>query len=77
VTSELLSSNILDKDRFWRDELMRANKDFLFGCSTGFYSTWLSGWDDSLKERKGIIEKHAYSIMDAREIDGKRLLRLR
>ena len=29
VTSEVLSSNILDKDRFWSEELMKVNEEFL------------------------------------------------
>jgi hypothetical protein len=68
VTSEVFATDILDKDKFWREELMNVNKTFLFGCGQmgGIYG-----------ERKGIQEKHAYSIMEAREIDGVRLLKLR
>jgi len=68
VTTEVFATDILDKEKFWYDELMRVNKEFLFGCGQmgGIYG-----------ERKGIMEKHAYSIMEAREIDGQRLLKLR
>jgi hypothetical protein len=68
VTSEVFATDILDKDKFWREELMNVNKTFLFGCGQmgGVYG-----------ERRGIQEKHAYSIMEAREIDGQRLLKLR
>jgi hypothetical protein len=68
VTSEVFATDILDKDKFWREELMNVNKTFLFGCGQmgGIYG-----------QRKGIQEKHAYSIMEAREIDGVRLLKLR
>jgi hypothetical protein len=68
VTSEVFATDILDKDKFWREELMNVNKTFLFGCGQmgGIYG-----------ERRGIQEKHAYSIMEAREIDGQRLLKLR
>jgi hypothetical protein len=68
VTSEVFATDILDKDKFWREELLNVNKTFLFGCGqmNGRYG-----------ERKGIQEKHAYSIMEAREIDGQRLLKLR
>jgi hypothetical protein len=47
---------------------MNVNKQFLFGCGQmgGKYG-----------QRKGILEKHAYSIMEAREINGERLLKLR
>lgn len=78
VSSEVLSSNILDKDRFWKDELMKVNNEFLFGCGTGLYSNWLDpGYHGPPRDRKGISENHSYSIMDAKEVDGERLLRLR
>ncbi|KAE8353706.1 hypothetical protein BDV28DRAFT_156795 [Aspergillus coremiiformis] len=78
VTSEVLSSNILDKDRFWKEELMKVNKEFLFGCGTGLFSNWLDPkYHGPPRDRKGISENHSYSIMEAKEIDGERLLRLR
>ncbi|KKK17275.1 hypothetical protein ARAM_006364 [Aspergillus rambellii] len=78
VTSDVLTSNILDKDRFWKEELMQVNKEFLFGCGTGLYSNWLSPkYHGPPRDRKGISENHSYSIMDAKEIDGERLIKLR
>ncbi|KAL2866655.1 calpain-like protein [Aspergillus lucknowensis] len=78
VTSDVLTSNILDKDRFWNEELMKVNDEFLFGCGTGLYSNWLSPkYRGPPRDRKGISENHSYSIMDAKEIDGVRLLKLR
>jgi Calpain family cysteine protease len=61
VTTELFSTDILDKEKFWREELMNVNKQFLFGCGqmNGAYG-----------QRSGIIEKHAYSVMEAREETG-------
>ncbi|KAI1455609.1 cysteine proteinase [Annulohypoxylon moriforme] len=70
VTSELYASDILDKEYFWKEELMKVNDEFLFGCSTGM---WGVGWG----ERKGIVELHAYSIMKAVDIDGQRLVLLK
>lgn len=70
VSSELFANDILDKDYFWNEELLKVNKEFLFSCWTG---VWGNGWGD----RKGIIELHAYSIQKAVEIDGKRLLKLK
>ncbi|KAF4635471.1 hypothetical protein G7Y89_g2614 [Cudoniella acicularis] len=69
VTTELLSTDILDKEYFWNEELMKVNKDFLFGCSSSLF--WGRGY------RKGIYEGHAYSIMKCVEIDKKRLCLLR
>lgn len=76
VTTEIYSTDILDKDAFWRDELMQVGKQFLFGCATGFYSNWLDTSNEP-RERDGIAEGHAYSIMDAKEIKGHRLLKVR
>ncbi|KAI8964309.1 cysteine proteinase [Daldinia sp. FL1419] len=70
VTSELYTTDILDKEYFWKEELMKVNDEFLFGCSTGM---WGSYWG----ERKGIYELHAYSIMKAVDIDGQRLVLLK
>lgn len=70
VTSEIYTTDILDKEYFWNEELMKVNEDFLFGCSTG---VWGRGWG----ERKGIVELHAYSVLKAREIDGVRLVLLK
>ncbi|KAJ4396121.1 hypothetical protein N0V93_000338 [Gnomoniopsis smithogilvyi] len=70
VTSEIYTTDILDKEYFWNEELMKVNQDFLFGCSTG---VWGRGWG----ERKGIVELHAYSVLKAREIDGVRLVLLK
>ncbi|KAJ5686577.1 hypothetical protein N7536_009196 [Penicillium majusculum] len=78
VTSEVLSSNILNNDRFWTEEIMKVNKEFLFGCGTGLFANWLDPkYQGPPRDRKGIAEGHSYSIMDAREVEGHRLLRLR
>ncbi|KAK3325840.1 calcium-dependent cysteine-type endopeptidase-like protein [Apodospora peruviana] len=70
VTSGLFTTDILDKEYFWKEELMKVNQQFLFGCSTGL---WGRGWG----HRKGIMEGHAYSVMRAVEMDGERLLLLK
>lgn len=71
VTTELLTSDILDTDEFWEKELLQVNKEFLFGCSTGLL-------DGGYGNRDGISECHAYVIMEARELSsGERLLKLR
>jgi hypothetical protein len=71
VTTELLTSDILDIDEFWNNEIMKVNKEFLFGCATGLLN---GGYGN----RDGITECHAYVIMEARELSsGQRLLKLR
>lgn len=78
VTTEFFSTDILDKDKFWREELLNVNEDFLFGCATGLFSGWLDPhYSGPPRERRGITERHAYSIMDAKEVKGHRLLKVR
>ncbi|PHH55425.1 Calpain clp-1 [Ceratocystis fimbriata CBS 114723] len=72
VTTELLTGDILDTDSFWENELSRVNKDFLFGCSTGFTDGGGTG------ERNGIVEGHAYVVTETRVLkSGVRLVKLR
>ena len=75
VTTEIFTSDLLDTDKFWNEELMRVNEEFLFGCYTGFFDSW-QGFGASA-DRKDILALHAYSILEAREVKGERLLRLR
>ncbi|MCJ1309740.1 hypothetical protein MMC25_003401 [Agyrium rufum] len=75
VTTELYSTDILDKDDFWKNELLQVNKQFLFGCATGTFDDWQDG--AQFTNRKGIVSMHAYSIIEAVEIKGERLCKLR
>lgn len=70
VTTELWTADILDRERFWRDELLRVNDQFLFGCNTDL-------WDKGTGNRNGLVENHAYSVTRAVEIDGQRLVLLK
>ncbi|KAL8736713.1 MAG: hypothetical protein Q9166_000079 [cf. Caloplaca sp. 2 TL-2023] len=78
VTTELLATDILDTDKFWSDEIMNVNVEFLFGCAAGRFDKWQGSTDAEVKgARKGVIRMHAYSVQDAKEIKGERLLRIR
>ncbi|KAL7943403.1 hypothetical protein V8C42DRAFT_106399 [Trichoderma barbatum] len=71
VTTELLTSDILDLDAFWDNEMSKVNKEFMFGCSTGLL-------DYGYGQRDGISEAHAYVVTDARTLkSGQRLVKLR
>ncbi|KAF4989698.1 hypothetical protein FGRMN_8967 [Fusarium graminum] len=71
VTTELLTSDILDIDEFWDKEMSRVNDEFMFGASTGLL-------EHGYGERNGISEGHAYVVMDARTLkSGQRLVKLR
>ena len=50
---------------------MKVNVDFLFGCATGCFDNWIDGGriTGQKADRKGVVAMHAYSIMEAREIE--------
>ena len=78
VTTELFTTDILNKDKFWADEIMKVNEEFLFSCSTGFFDRWQGSDLGSIPDaRENIFRMHAYSIMEAREVKGHRLLKVR
>ncbi|KAH7322212.1 hypothetical protein B0J17DRAFT_683969 [Rhizoctonia solani] len=59
--------DILDTDRFWEEQLLNANKDRLFGCVIG----------DTRGDVSGLVTWHAYSVLEALEVNGKRFVRIR
>lgn len=71
VTTELFTSDILDIDEFWDNEMSKVNQEFMFGASTGLL-------EHGYGERDGISEGHAYVIMEARTLNsGQRLVKMR
>ena len=78
VTTELFTTDILNKDKFWSEEIMKVNEEFLFSCATGTFDRWQgSDISSAFDARENIVRMHAYSIMEAREIKGNRLLKVR
>ncbi|CAG8442082.1 6551_t:CDS:2 [Acaulospora colombiana] len=62
-------SDILDKERFWNEELKNVNDNTLFACAR---------YNDNNIEPKGTISGHAYSILRVAEIeDGIKLVLVR
>lgn len=70
VTSEVFTYDILDKDKFWKEELMQANKEFLFAA--GVWNPFKGS-----EERSRIMKGHSYSVLKAVEAKGERLLLVR
>lgn len=78
MTTELFTTDILDKDKFWSEEVMRVNEEFLFSCATGTFDKWQdSDVASQIGARENIRRMHAYSIMEAKEVQGHRLLLVR
>lgn len=75
VSTLMRSKDILDKDRYWNEELLKANKDRVFGCSFDALNSSRSGLRDVRVD--GLIGSHAYSVLRAVECKGKRFVVLR
>jgi hypothetical protein len=69
VSTILRSKDILDIDRFWDEELTRANKGRLFGCSFDGLSSDRSGISDA--KVQGLIGNHSYSVLRAQSCNDK------
>lgn len=68
VASDLWLADILDKDKFWMEQLMLVNKSYFFGMDLV---------DERETERDGIYKLHEYTVLEAREIDQHRLLKIK
>lgn len=69
------SKDILDTDKFWKEELIRADRDRLFGCSFDEISGARNGLQGM--DVQGLIGDHAYSVLRAIECNGKRFVVIR
>lgn len=72
----LVYQDILDIESFWKDELLKANTDRLFGCSFDNLDTTRSG-SYVPPTVNGLIGGHAYSVLRAVECNGKRFVVVR
>ncbi|RKO85427.1 hypothetical protein BDK51DRAFT_23952, partial [Blyttiomyces helicus] len=64
--------DILDPDRFWNDELLQVNR---VGFSVKTLESEQEGQGDP--RHKGLICNHAYSVLKAVEVNGKRFVFIR
>jgi hypothetical protein len=81
VTTEIYTTNILDTEAFWRDELSRIGKDFVFSCAVARWREWRPYLvaNEKVREerRQGIVSQHAYAVLDVYEGHGQRLVKIR
>jgi len=73
ISESLYTNDILDPDKFWEKELMRANKDLLFSCFID-PPKGVTALQDFVK---GIRINHAYTVLAAVEFRGKRFIKIR
>ncbi|KAJ3569972.1 hypothetical protein NP233_g4705 [Leucocoprinus birnbaumii] len=74
VSKNIFTNDILDSDRFWNDELLRANKDRLFTCQIS-HPTHRA--PQSEIKVQGLVTAHAYAVLRAVESKGRRFVVLR
>ncbi|KAJ7226499.1 hypothetical protein B0H12DRAFT_1240580 [Mycena haematopus] len=75
VSSFIQCKDILDKNKFWEEELLQANRDRVFSCSfQGLNPTRNGNFNATVN---GLWGNHAYSILRTIEVSGRRFLVLR
>ncbi|KAJ7029686.1 hypothetical protein C8F04DRAFT_1187536 [Mycena alexandri] len=72
VSSFFPSKDILDVDKFWKEELLNAHDSRLFGCSFSSLDESRSGVQNATVN--GLYGSHAYSVLRAVEVKGKRFV---
>ncbi|RXW23953.1 hypothetical protein EST38_g1919 [Candolleomyces aberdarensis] len=77
VAAEFITKDILDVDRFWKEELLQANKDRLFACSFDSLATPSDELFGDSPTVQGLYGNHAYAILRAVECLGKRFVVVR
>lgn len=79
VTTEVYTTNILNKDKFWYDELRKIGSEFVFSAAVASYREWRAPGNSStrVERRQGIVSQHAYAILDTYEGHGQRLVKMR
>ncbi|KAJ7280576.1 cysteine proteinase [Mycena rebaudengoi] len=75
VSSFIQCKDILDKDKFWTEELLKANRDRIFACSFhGLNPTRNGNFNATIN---GLWGNHSYSVLKTLEYKGRRFLVIR
>ena len=77
MATAFIPKDILDKDKFWKDELLKANKDRMFACSFSGMRKPVDHPEDAPVTVEGLFIDHAYAVLRTVECRGKRFVVLR
>ncbi|KAK7018381.1 calpain catalytic domain-containing protein [Favolaschia claudopus] len=70
-----LNQDILDHDRFWEEEILKAGRDRIIACSFQSLNSTRNGEPNATIS--GLQSRHSYSVLKALEYKGKRFLVIR
>ena len=88
VATEIYSTNILDKDTFWNQELYQVRRRFLFSSRLACFRNWRHYSEDKSeramiekavyeKRQSGLVGSHAHAVLATHQGFGKRLVETR
>ncbi|KAJ2930753.1 hypothetical protein H1R20_g6337, partial [Candolleomyces eurysporus] len=77
VSFEFITKDILDVERFWKEELLQVNKDRLFGAYVA--DLFATPWEEPSHPTSihGLLGNHTYAVLRAVECLGKRFVVVR
>jgi hypothetical protein len=77
ISAEFITKDILDVERFWKEELLQVNKDRLFSACLIDFHLRPSDEPSHTTTVHGLSTNHSYAILRAVECLGKRFVVVR
>lgn len=77
ISTELNTRDILNTDKFWKEELCKVNKDRIFACAFDAFDAPEDDYWGQAPEVQGLHGGHAYAVLRAVEVNHKRFVIVR